>query len=455
MKKMLLIPFFLTAVIINSPLIFSQSNIINLSAKETAEVVKQEFQHAWKAYKKYAWGYDELKPLSKKGFNWYASSFYMTPLDAFDTMIIMGLKDEAKEAKELILNNLNFDRDVYVQNFEITIRLLGGLLSAYEMDGDNRFLSLAEDLGKRLLPVFNSKTGMPYVYLNLKTGAARNEINNPAEIGTLMLEFGTLSKLTGNNEYYNKAKNAVVQLYNRRSPIGLIGTTINVETGEWQNTESHISGMIDSYYEYLLKSWLLFKDNDFKIMYDSSISAVNRYLPDTVDSRLWYSKVDMNTGKKISTTFGALDAFFPAVLSLGGDLKKSEYLQESCFFMWKHFDIEPEEFNYKTKELTYPGYVLRPENIESAYYLYHFTKDDKYRHMGKVYLQSIINHCRLDEGYASLKSVATKEKSDKMQSFFLAETLKYLYLLFSDDSIPDFNKIIFNTEAHPLKRQFN
>jgi hypothetical protein len=455
MKKKYLILLIPALIFFIPAATFSQPDITHMNYRETAETVKKEFLHAWNAYKRYAWGYDELKPVSKTGFNWYDTSFYMTPLDAFDTMIIMGLKDEAEEAKKLILNNLNFERDIYVQNFEITIRLLGGLLSAYELDGDVRFLSLAEDLGKRLLPVFNSKTGMPYVNVNLRTGAVRNEINNPAEIGTLMLEFGTLSRLTGNNEYYNKAKYAVVQLYNRRSPIGLVGTTINVETGEWQNTESHISGMIDSYYEYLLKSWLLFKDKDFKAMFDSSISAVNRYLPDTVDSRLWYSHVDMNTGKKISTTFGALDAFFPAVLSLGGKLKTAEYLQGSCYYMWKHYDIEPEEFNYRTMEITYPGYVLRPENIESAYYLYHYTKDEKYRQMGKVYFRSIINYCRLDEGYASLKSVLTKEKSDKMQSFFLAETLKYLYLLFSDDSVLDFNKIIFNTEAHPLKRELN
>ena len=317
-----------------------------------AATVKQEFLHAWNAYKKYAWGYDELKPLSKTGTNWYGESFLMTPVDAFDTMILMGLKDEANETKELILSKLNFNKDIFVQNFEITIRLFGGLLTAYEFDGDKRFLSLAEDLGKRLLPAFNSKTGMPYVYVNLKTGETKDSINNPAEIGTLMLEFGTLSKLTGNPEYYNKAKNAIVQVYNRRSKIGLVGTTINVETGEWQNTESHISGMIDSYYEYLLKSWLLFGDKDFKVMYDSSIAAVNKFLPDTSDGRLWYGKVDMNTGKFTNTTYGALDAFLPAVLSLGGHLKQAEKLQESNFFMWKYFGIEPEEFNYKTMEIT-------------------------------------------------------------------------------------------------------
>ncbi len=434
--------------------ILPQDTKTKIHFENPAQTIKQEFLHAWDAYKEYAWGHDELKPLSKTGYDWYGVSFYMTPVDAFDTMLLMDLKDEAKETKQLIVDSLNFNKDVFVQNFEITIRLLGGLLSAYEFDGDKRFLDLAEDLGNRLLPVFNSKTGMPYVYVNLKSGEIKDSINNPAEIGTLMLEFGTLSRITGNNEFYNRAKNAIVQVYKRRSKIGLVGTTINVETGEWQNTESHISGMIDSYYEYLLKSYLLFGDKDFKDMYDSSIAVVNLFLPDTVNSRLWYGKVDMNNGQMIETTFGALDAFLPAVLSLGGDLKQAEELQESCFYMWNYFDIEPEEFNYKTMEINYPDYVLRPENIESAYYLYHYTRDNKYREMGKLYLQSIIEYCRLNKGYASLKSVVTKQKADKMPSFFFAETLKYLYLLFTDESVLDFNKIIFNTEAHPLLKEY-
>ena len=136
---------------------------------EYAEKVKQEFLHSWNAYKKYAWGKDQLKPLSKTFRNWYDESLLMTPVDAFDTMVLMGLKEEAKETKELIFKNLSFDKNFFVQNFEITIRLLGGLISAYQLDGDKRFLNLAEDLGNRLLPAFNSKTGMPYDMLIYKT----------------------------------------------------------------------------------------------------------------------------------------------------------------------------------------------------------------------------------------------------------------------------------------------
>jgi len=375
----------------------------------------------------------------------------MTPVDAFDTMTLMGLKKEAKEDKDLILNHLSFDKDISVKTFEITIRMLGGLLSSYELDGDKRFLSLAQDLGNRLLPSFNSKTGMPYQYVNLKTGKTSGEVSNPAEIGTLLIEFGTLSKLTNNPIYYNKAKKALVEVYNKRSKIGLVGSTINVNTGKWEDTESHISGGIDSYYEYLLKSWKLFGDKDCERMWKTSIEAINKYLADSTKTGFWYAQADMNTGKRTSTLFGALDAFFPAELALSGDLKRAESLEASCYKMWNLEGIEPEQINFETMKITYPNYALRPEIIESAYYLYHYTHNEKYLEMGKTFLNDLVKYCRTDAGFAELKNIITKEKHDGMESFFLAETLKYLYLLFAPENTLDFNKIIFNTEAHPMK----
>lgn len=434
----------------------SQNIFINdINKTEYAQQVKQEFLHSWNAYKKYAWGHDQLKPLSKSFRNWYDESLLMTPVDAFDTMILMGLNEEAEETKELIFKNLSFDKNIFVQNFEITIRLLGGLISAYQLDGDKRFLDLAVDLGNRLLPAFNSKTGMPYVNVNLKTGEVKNHINNPAEIGTLMLEFGMLSKLTGNSVYYDKAKHAITEVYKRRSEIGLVGTQINVETGEWTNTNSHISGMIDSYYEYLIKAYLLFDDADFKVMYDESITAVNKYLLDSVSTGWWYAHADMNTGIKSRTVFGALDAFMPGMLVLGNDIETAEKIQESCYRMWKHFGIEPEELNYKTFEVTSPYYILRPENIESAFYLYRKTKDPTYLEMGITFFESIKKYCRIDEGYASVKSIMSKEKMDSMESFYLAETLKYLYLIFAPEETLDLTKFVFNTEAHPFRKLSN
>ena len=178
---------------------FTVRTYAQASIKERyAEKVKHEFLFAWNNYKKYAWGHDELKPLSKSYYDWYGKgeSLLMTPVDAYDTMVLMGLKKEAREEEQLIDDSLSFDKDISVSNFEITIRMLGGLLSGYELNHDKRFLELATDLANRLLPVYNTATGMPYRFVNLKTGKVSGVVSNPAEIGSETLELGTLSKLT-------------------------------------------------------------------------------------------------------------------------------------------------------------------------------------------------------------------------------------------------------------------
>ena len=418
-----------------------------------AEKVKEEFLHAWNNYKEFAWGHDELKPLSRSYRDWYKESLLMTPVDAYDTMVLMGLKDEAREDKDLILSRLSFKKDMEVQAFEITIRELGGLLSAYELDHDRRFLDLATDLANRLLPIFTSPTGMPYRYVNLTTGVTRDSISNPAEIGSLTLEFGTLSKLTHNPIYYSKAKRAVKALFSRRSKIGLVGTWINVKTGEWTDRDSHVGGSIDSYYEYLLKASILFRDRDFRKMWGASITAVNKFLPDTVGNELWYGHVNMDTGVREGTEFGALDAFFPAVLALGGDIVRAKKLDESCYKMWLYYGVEPEDIDFTTMKVTSPYYGLRPENIESNYYLYHYTRDPEYRFRAETYFRMLEYYCRTENGYATLSDVRTRAKLDEMPSYFLAETLKYLYLTFAPASVLGFDKIIFNTEGHPLRKQ--
>jgi mannosidase alpha-like ER degradation enhancer 2 len=417
-----------------------------------AQQVRDEFLHAWNGYKQYAWGHDELRPLSKTGFDWYGTSFLMTPVDALDTMLVMGLNQQADEARELIDTKLDFDKDVYVKHFEITIRLLGGLLSSYQLTGDKRLLALADDLGTRLLPAFNSPTGIPYVEVNLKTGAVRGENPNPAEAGTYLLEFGTLAKLTGKPIYYDKAKQAVAAVYNRRSKLGLYGLNINVKTGEWKGTASNINGGTDSFYEYLIKSWLLFGDKDMLRMWKSNLKSVNRYLGDDAPTGFWYGEADRNTGVRVGTQYGDLAAFFPAVLVLSGDMDHARRLQQSSYTMWTTFGIEPEVIDYSTMRIVSPGYELRPEIIESAYYLYAATGDPQYRAMGHTFFESIRKYCRTDIGYAALARADTKEQRDDMESFFFAETLKYLYLLNGKPNAIDLNSVVLNTEAHPLRR---
>ena len=422
---------------------------------QLAEKVRAETLYAWEGYKKYAWGHDALKPLSRQGFDWYGEghSLLMTPVDALDTLTIMGLKAQADEARQIIDTKLNLDQDIYVKDFEITIRLLGGLISSYELTGDNRLLELADDLGRRMLPMFDSPTGMPYEFVNLHSGAVRGTRSNPAEIGTLLIEYGMLARHTGKQMYYDKAKHALVELYKRRSSIGLVGSEIDVETGKWTDPAAGIMGGIDSYYEYLLKASILFGDQDCARMWEESVRAIDKYLADEQPTGLWYGHADMNSGERTHTFYGALDAFYPAVLALGDDVHRAEELQASSFKMWNVAGIEPEQFDYAKMQITAPGYELRPEIIESTYYLYHYTHAPQYLAMGRTYFDSLVKYCRTDDGYAALADVRTKKKRDSMESFFFAETLKYLYLLFAPESTLDFNSIIFNTEAHPMQRK--
>lgn len=426
----------------------------SLDTRALADRVKAEFLHAWRGYRRYASGYDDLRPLSKTGHNWYAQPIYFTPVDALSTMKLMGLDAEADSVRAFLAANLTFDHDQDVQVFEITIRHLGGLLSAYQLTGDRRMLDLAHDLGRRLLPAFQTPTGLPYRYVNLRTGAVRDSVSNPAETGTLLLEFGTLSRLTGDPVFYDTAKRALVATFDARSALGLVGNRIDVRSGQYVGRRSHVSGGIDSYYEYLLKCDRLFGDPDCRRMWETSRGPLHRYVADTtsVPGELWYAVVDMDTGERTSTTFGALDAFLPGVFVLDGDVGRARRLQASAYRMWRLHGIEPERFDYASNAVTSPGYPLRPEIVESAYYLHRATGDPRYVEMGAAMFEDFVRHCRTDAGYATLASVVTKAQADEQQSFLFAETFKYFYLLFSPPETLDLDAVVFNTEAHPLRR---
>lgn len=421
------------------------------SAKLAAQV-RGEAQHAWQGYRTYAWGHDDLAPLSKSHHDWYAQSLLMTPVDALDTLVMLGLDKEANEARELIATQLSFDKDIYVKHFEITIRLLGGLLSGYQLTGDKRLLALADDLGTRMLPAFDSPTGLPWVDVNLRTGKTRGQISNPAETGTLLLEYGTLARLTGKQVYYDKAKRALVETYKRSSEVGLVGDAIDVTTGKWTGTAAHVGGGIDSYYEYLWKCWKLFDDRDCLDMWNASVGPMNKYLADEVDGAQWYGHADLKTGKRTRTQYGALDAFLPGLLAYSGDIERARRLQDSGYRMWQLHGIEPEALDYSNMEVTSAGYPLRPEIVESAWYLHRLDGDPRWRAMGAQMFADFVRHCRTDIGYAALKNVVTKQQEDSMESFVMAETFKYYWLLFSPKEALDLDNVVLNTEAHPLKK---
>lgn len=441
-------------LLLSMVLISCKSNKSEITSKNQviANEIVEETQRSWSAYKQFAWGHDVLLPLTKSYSDWYSEPLYISPIDAYSTLFIMGLDKEAKEIENYVVDSLDFNKDVDAKIFEVNIRILGGLLSMYELSKNEQVLAKAVDFADRMLPAFNTKTGIPRYWVNLQTGRSRGDTVNVAEAGSYTFELGILSYYTKNPKYYQAGKKATLAIYNRRSELGLIGDIIDVNTGEWVSQQSHICAGVDSYYEYLYKSFLLFHDPELGIIWDKSIIAIHKYLAETYNDKLWYGRANMYSGEKNSAVITLYDAFFPAILALSGDTARAEKLQESWFWLWNKYGLEPMVYDYKSGEPNYPAYDLNPEIIESAFYLYKITGDAKYIDMSNVFWTNIKKHCKTDVAFTSINDVQTMEQKNYMPTFFFAETLKYFYLTFSDQTTYNFNDIIFNTEAHPFNR---
>lgn len=411
--------------------------------------VRHDTKRSWDAYREYAQGKDVLLPLSKAGKNWYEESLNISSIDAFSTLVVTGLTDDADQVVKYVADSARFDKDFKVKVFEVNIRILGGLLSMYQLSGDEAILEKAVDFGDRLMPAFQSKTGIPYYWVNLATGHVEGSRVNVAEAGTYLLEMGMLSYFTRDPAYYQAAKRSSRAIFDRRSEIGLVGEVIDIESGEWINTSSHICAGTDSYYEYLYKGWLLFGDPELKEMWDTSIKAVLKYLPEEVDGRLWYGRVNMHSGERISSVVTLWDAFMPALLAISGHMDEAARLQESWDWLWKKNGIEPMIYDYKSDSILNPEYDLNPEIIESAWYLWELTGEERYMDMLKGYYADLLEYCSTDFAFTAIRDVQSKEQRDYMASYFLAETLKYFYLAFAEQDMYSLKTVVFSTEAHP------
>ena len=160
----------------------------------------------------------------------------------------------------------------------------------------------------------------------------------------------------------------------------------------------------------------------------------------------------MNTGKRIATTVTLYDAYFPALLALSGDIERAGKNQAAFNNLWNKNGLEPMEYDYRNDEILNASYDLNPEIMESAYYLYYFTKDQKYRDMERQYFDDLMKYCRTEVAFTCIEDVRTKTKKDRMETFFLAETLKYLYLTFAMPRVINPDSCVFSTEAHPFRK---
>jgi len=373
--------------------------------------------------------------------------------------------------------------DINVSVFETNIRVVGGLLSAHLLaprggvkveEGwpcQGPLLRLAVDAAERLLPAFNTPTGMPYGTVNLHYGVppAETPITCTAGCGTFIIEFGTISALTGDKRFISVALRALEGLWKSRSKLGLVGNHINVLSGKWTAQDAGIGAGVDSYFEYLLKGGILFGLPRVIDMFKEHYSKVEQYMKISD----WYVWVHMDKGQVTMPIFQSLDAYWPGLQTMWGDIASASRTLQKYHSVWRHFGFIPEFYQIASGEpySGRAGYPLRPELIESAMYLYRATKDPYFLEVGRDILESIETSAKTPCGYATIKDVKTHEKEDRMESFFLAETTKYLYLLFDEHNFihqsngsvdqqmtPSFSPscttgsagYIFNTEAHPI-----
>lgn len=429
------------------------------------------FRHAFDSYMQYAYPADELMPLSCKGrtrgitpsrgdVDDALGDFQLTLVDTLDTLALLGYVDEFQDAITKLNKTLNLDGNFVISTFETNIRMLGGLLGGHsmaleladmgKMDYDNCLLRFAKIMGDKLIPAFNTTTGIPMSRINLKTGTlSKNQETCTACAGTLILEFAALSRFTGDSNYEEKARIALDALWTKRHHgSGLVGTVINVNNGDWVRRESGIGAGIDSYYEYLLKAYILLGDEAYLERFNVHYHAIKRYIqqgPMMVD-------VHMHRPTEQSRSFiDSLSAFWPGVQVLKGDIKSAVETHELLYQVFQKFGFIPEAFTHKF-DVHWGQNPLRPEFAESTYLLYKATHDPYYLKVGVDIIDALETFARKRCGYAGIKDVRKKTHEDRMDSFFLAEMFKYLYLLFANESelIVDPSKFVFTTEAHML-----
>ncbi|XP_050378934.1 alpha-mannosidase I MNS5 [Argentina anserina] len=436
--------------------------------------VRTMFYHAYDNYMIHAFPHDELKPLSKSFTdslselgnlklehlpqNYNGSA--LTLIESLSSLVIMGNNTEFHNAVVWLSDNLTFDVDARVNLFECNIRVLGGLVSAHLLATDstdrlgqgvykNQLLTLAEDLGKRFLPAFNTPTGLPYAWINLKYGVVENETTETSTsgCGSLILEMGALSRLTGDPIYESAALRSLRKLWSMRSSLNLLGTTLDVSTGEWIEYSSGIGAGVDSFYEYLYKAHILFGKEEFWRMFHSAYIAVQKYFRHGP----WYHEADMRTGKATYWQLTSLQAFWPGLQVLVGDIAAANSSHREFFNVWNMFGVLPERYllDHQMLHPTEKYYPLRPEFAESTFYLYQATKDPWYIEVGESIVNSLNLYTKVEGGFASIRDVSTMQLEDHQHSFFLAETCKYLYLLFDDSFLLEQN-YVFTTEGHPL-----
>jgi len=444
-------------------------------ARERRDVVRNAMKHAWRGYETRAFGADELLPRSGSSRNNWGG-MAVTLVDSLDTLWIMGLKDEFYRARDYCRDRLRFDTVGSVSVFETTIRVLGGLLSAYDLSKDRVFLDRAKELGDRLSRAFGTPSGLPVPSIALSASGEVSGGNSIiAEVGTLQLEFRSLAFHTGETKYATLVENVHKKMREAPPDHGLWPINVDLNTGHSSGGMVSFGAMGDSFFEYLLKVWVQGGriEPEYLADYEAAMDGLHEVVLQKSSGGHMYVP-DMH-GSFIRHRMEHLTCFVPGMLALGvkkrgdesrhaaknkRDLTVAKALTYTCVQMYERqpTGISPEYVNMGRGgdfevPADAPWYVLRPEAVESLYILHSITGHPVYRDWGHRIMMNMEKYLKLPYGYGAHPDVRDPKRQldDKMESFYLAETLKYLYLLQDPDSEINLDDWVFNTEAHPLR----
>ncbi|KAI1185467.1 glycoside hydrolase family 47 protein [Nemania serpens] len=478
--------------------------------------VKRVFLGDWEAYKKYAWLKDALKPISG-GFQDQFSGWAATLVDSLDTLWILGLRDEFDEAVEAVARiDFGRSTSPRVNTFETNIRYLGGLIAAYDLSKREALLVKAVELGDLIYAAFNTENRMPVDFIDFdaaKTGEGLVVESTvvSASPGTLSLELTRLSQITGDPKYYDAISRVMDVFYHGQQKTKIPGlwpmfvsmSSRDVVSGD----QFTLAGGADSLYEYLPKMHALLGGREPKFekmskdFLEAAIALFFRPMIPNDEPILIPSsaKVAENGHVVLDQEAEHLGCYLGGVYALAGRVLKNQgyvnigsRLTLGCVYGYRSFPtgLMPERLNMAAcksfeecewDEKTFfeekakqreskdhlplgfttakdPRYILRPEAIESVFVMYRVTSKPVWQELGWDMFDAIVNGTQTALGtHASVRDVtwnaSALAQEDYMESFWLAETLKYFYLLFSPPDIISLDDYVLNTEAHPFLRQ--
>lgn len=447
---------------------------------QAAARVREAVNYTFHKYEAKAWGHDAISPITGEPSDWCKLGVLV--LDSLSTLKLTGLDEEFERGRSLAERMLQTESPHGMHSlFETSIRVFGGLLGAHALTGDRVFLDAALRLGDNLVGSFNTQSHLPNNLVDVGTGESQPAWTSLADAGTFFMEFAYLSHISGNQTFVQAANNTQQAIMDSADKAGIHGLLpINIGSAgnsiAFFNRETSLGAGGDSYFEYLLKGWLLTgrTDDRLKDAWKSAmVDMITRMVTRTKSGLTFIADID-SAGQKL-LKMQHLTCFVPGMLMLGkATLPQAEVdprweplaheVAETCYQMYARtpsklapeyvtFDIQTNNVEDEMRVGEAPSNMLRPEAAESNYLLWYFTRDPKYRERNLRMFEAFDAHSKAEWGYATVHDVRRNQPfhDNAEESFWMAETLKYLYLSFAPLEKLDLNQYVLNTEAHPLR----